>query len=285
MGGSCAFGEGRIVEDGREGAAVTAEEVADLLARVRERRPLIHHITNFVTAGDVANVTLALGAAPVMTQAPEEVEEMASQAAALVLNIGTLTAQAVAAMTKAGHRANARGIPVILDPVGAGATAFRTAQARQCRAEVRRACVRCNAGEIAALGGRAGAVRGVDAAGVVGGLPDLARCLAREMRTAIAATGVEDLVTDGAATVRIANGHPLLARITGSGCMATAAVAAACAVEPVPLAAAVAGLVWFEVAAEAAAERASRPGAFPAAVLAPAAAPGRRPLAGRAPIA
>jgi len=255
------------VEDGREGAAVTAERVADLLARVRERRPLIHHITNFVTAGDVANVTLALGAAPVMTQAPEEVEEMASQAAALVLNIGTLTAQAVAAMTKAGHRANARGIPVILDPVGAGATAFRTAQARQILAEVRCACVRGNAGEIAALGGRAGAVRGVDAAGVVGGLPDLARCLAREMRTAIAATGVEDLVTDGADTVRIANGHPLLARITGSGCMATATVAAASAVEPEPLAAAVAGLVWFEVAAEAAAERASGPGTFRAALI------------------
>ncbi|TMI82689.1 MAG: hydroxyethylthiazole kinase [Bacillati bacterium ANGP1] len=256
-----------MVEDGREGAAVTAERVADLLARVRERRPLVHHITNFVTAGDVANVTLALGAAPVMTQAPEEVEEMASQAAALVLNIGTLTTQAVAAMIKAGHRANARGIPVILDPVGVGATGFRTAQAHQILAEVRCACVRGNAGEIAALGGKPGAVRGVDAAGVVGGLPDLARRLARETRAAIAATGVEDLVTDGTATVRIANGHPLLARITGSGCMVTASVAAANAVEPDPLAATVAGLVWFEVAAECAAKRAGGPGTFRAALI------------------
>ncbi len=245
---------------------VTAGRVADLLALVRERRPLIHHITNFVTAGDVANITLALGAAPVMAQAPEEVEEVAAQAAALVLNTGTLTAQIAAAMLRAGQAANARGVPVVLDPVGAGGTAFRTAWVKRILSEVRCACVRGNAGEIAALGGRPGAVRGVDALGVVGGLPDLARHLARGTGAVIAATGIEDLVTDGATTLRIANGHPLLGRITGSGCMATAAVAAASAIEAEPLTAAVAGLVWFEVAAERAAERAGGPGTFRAAL-------------------
>jgi hydroxyethylthiazole kinase len=228
---------------------------------------LIHHITNFVTAGDVADVTLALGAAPVMGRALEEVEELAAQAGALVLNTGTLTVEAVPVMILAGHQANARGVPVVLDPVGAGGTAFRSAQIARILAEVRCACVRGNAGEIAALGGRAGGVRGVDASGPVGDLEALARSLAGKTRGAIAATGREDLLTDGTTTVRIANGDPLLARITGSGCMATAAVAVAAAIEPDPLAAAVAGLVWFEVAAERAAEQAAGPGTFRVALI------------------
>ncbi len=246
---------------------MTADRAADLLAQVRERRPLIHHLTNFVTAGDVANVTLALGAAPVMARAPEEVEELAAQAGAVVLNTGTLTVEAVDVMILAGRRANARGVPVVLDPVGAGGTAFRTGQVTRILAEVRCACVRGNMGEIAALGGRAGGVRGVDASGPVGDLEALVRRLAGKTRGAVAATGREDLLTDGTTTVRIANGDPLLARITGSGCMATAAVAVAAAVEPDPLAAAVAGLVWFEVAAEQAAEHAAGPGTFRAALI------------------
>jgi hydroxyethylthiazole kinase len=246
---------------------VTAERVAALLARVRERRPLIHHITNFVTAGDVANVTLALGASPVMARAPEEVEEMTDAASALVLNTGTLTVDGADSMVQAGRRANARGVPVILDPVGVGATAFRSSQVRRILQEVRCACVRGNAGEIAALAGAGGRVRGVDASGMVRDIEDLARGLARRTGGAVAATGVEDVVTDGNSVVRIANGHPLLARITGSGCMATAVIAAAAAVEPDPLAAAIAGLVCFEVAAECAAERAAGPGTFRAELI------------------
>jgi hydroxyethylthiazole kinase len=246
---------------------VTADRAAALLAQVRERRPLIHHITNFVTAGDVANVTLALGAAPVMARAPEEVEEIAAQAAAVVLNTGTVTVDVTKAMLLAGRRANALGIPVVLDPVGVGGTTFRAEQVAQILTAVRVACVRGNAGEIAALGGQAGGVRGVDVRGDVGDLEALARRLARETRGAIAATGKHDLVTDGTTLVRITNGHALLTRITGSGCMATAAVAAAAAVEPDPLVAATAGLVWFEVAAERAAEHAAGPGTFRAALI------------------
>jgi len=246
---------------------ISAQDVAAQLARVRVQRPLVHHITNLVTMNDVANTTIALGASPVMAHAREEVEEMAAQAAALVLNIGTLTAEAVDAMVLAGRAANARGVPVILDPVGAGATRFRSAQSRRILAEVRCRCVRGNAGEIAALAGRAGTVRGVDALGAPREIEALARGLAEQTGAVVAATGVEDVVTDGAATVRIANGHPLLARITGSGCMATAAVAAFAAVEPDALAAAVAGLVCFEVAAEVAAGRAAGPGTFRAALM------------------
>ncbi len=246
---------------------LTAAYAAALLGRVRDRRPLIHHITNVVTVNDVANVTLAIGAAPVMAQAPEEVEEMTGAAGALALNIGTLTAQAVEVMLRSGRRANAVGIPVILDPVGAGATAFRTTQAARLLAELRIACVRGNAGEIAALAGQAGGVRGVDVAGRIEAVDRLAQELAGRTGAVVAATGPVDVLTDGDRTVRVENGHPLLARITGSGCMASAVIAAFAAVEPDQLLAATAGLLCFEVAAERAAEAAGGPGTFLAGLL------------------
>jgi len=250
------------VARGVAGPAIAPARAAALLLRVRERSPLIHHITNIVTANDVANVTLAVGAAPVMALAVEEVEEVAAAAGAVVLNIGTPTPQIVDAMVRAGRRANARGVPVVLDPVGAGATAFRTAQARRVLQAVRVACVRGNAGEVAALAGRAGAIRGVDAMGEVDALDELARGLARETRAVVAATGPIDLLTDGARTVHVQNGHPLLTRITGSGCMASAIVGAFCAVEPDILCAASAGLICYGVAAECAAEGSPGPGTF-----------------------
>lgn len=246
---------------------LTPAMAATLLARVRERRPLIHHMTNTVTMNDVANVTLALGASPVMAHALEEVEEMVSAAQALVLNLGTLTRERVDVMVQAGRRANQRGIPVILDPVGAGATTFRTVQALRILGEVRVACVRGNAGEIAALAGTSGGVRGVDATGRVEAVDHLAAEVAGRTGAVIAATGAVDFLSDRRRIVRLDNGHPLLTRITGSGCMATAAVAAFAAVESDVLAAAGSGLVCFEVAAECAAAAAGGPGTFRAALL------------------
>lgn len=251
------------------GSNLDPEAAAALLARVRDVRPLVHHITNTVTQNDVANITLAVGAAPVMAHAPEEVEAMVAQARALVLNLGTLSLAGVDAMLLAARRANRRGIPVVLDPVGVGATPFRTAQAERLVAEVRLACVRGNGGEIAALAGRPGGVRGVDAVPE----PDEARVsrdgrvgvaagLALRFGCAVAATGQADVVTDGARLVRLAHGHPWLARITGSGCMATACIGAFAAVETDALAAAVAGLACFEIAAEEAARAAAGPGSF-----------------------
>jgi hydroxyethylthiazole kinase len=234
---------------------------AALLARVREARPLVHHITNTVTQNDVANATLAIGAAPVMAHAPEEVEAMVAQARALVLNVGTPTVAVVDAMVRAARRANAEGIPIVLDPVGVGATPFRTAQVERLLGEARMACVRGNAGEIAALAGRPGMVRGVDAVSG-GGADSLAAALAVRLRCAVAATAKVDVLTDGERLVRLAHGHPWLGRITGSGCMATACVGAFAAVERDPLAAAVAGLACFEIAAEQAARTAAGPGSF-----------------------
>ena len=251
------------------GSNLDPAAAAAQLARVREIRPLVHHITNTVTQNDVANTTLALGASPVMAQAPEEVEAMVAQARALVLNIGTLNLPEVDAMLLAARHANGRGIPVVLDPVGVGATPFRTAQAERLLSAVRFACVRGNAGEIAALAGRPGAVRGVDAAPEAEaagkaeeGRVALASALAARLRCAVAATARVDVLTDGARLVRLAHGHPWLARVTGSGCMATACIGAFAAVEPDPLAAAVAGLACFEIAAEEAAKAAAGPGSF-----------------------
>jgi hydroxyethylthiazole kinase len=248
-------------------AVLTPAAAAALLARVRDARPLIHHITNTVTQNDVANVTLALGASPVMAHAPEEVEAMTAQAQALVLNIGTLTVPVVDAMLLAARRANAAGIPVVLDPVGAGATPFRTAQTERLLAAARFACVRGNAGEIAALAGRSGMVRGVDAvrgadSQTEGAGAGVAAALAARLRCAVAATGVVDVLTDGTRLVRLKHGHPLLGRITGSGCMATSCIGAFAAVEADALAAAVAGLACFEIAAEQAAAVAAGPGSF-----------------------
>lgn len=248
-------------------SSVDSAAAAALLARVRETRPLVHHITNTVTQNDVANATLAIGAAPVMAHAPEEVEAMVAQARALVLNVGTLTVAAVDAMVRAARRANAEGIPVVLDPVGVGATPFRTAQVERLLGEARLACVRGNAGEIAALAGRPGMVRGVDAvreggADAAGDPAGLASALAVRLRCAVASTAKVDVLTDGARLVRLAHGHPWLAQITGSGCMATACIGAFAAVEADALAAAVAGLACFEIAAEQAATTAAGPGSF-----------------------
>jgi hydroxyethylthiazole kinase len=210
----------------------------------------------------------------VMAHAPEEVEDMTAQAQALVLNMGTPMPATVDAMLRAARRANAGGIPIILDPVGVGATPFRTAQVERLLAAAHFACVRGNAGEIASLAGQSGTMRGVDAAGDVpsergdaGPDAGLAVALAARLRCAVAATAAMDVVTDGTRLVRLALGHPLLRRITGSGCMATACIGAFAAVEPDSLAAAVAGLACFEIAAERAAGIAAGPGSFRVALL------------------
>ena len=241
---------------------VTLERIVAGLDAVRTRRPLIHNITNYVVMNNTANALLALGASPVMAHAIEEVEEMVSIAGALVLNIGTLSPPWIEAMFRAGRAARARGIPVVLDPVGAGATTLRTRTARELIGEVRPAVVRGNASEILALSGSGTQTQGVDSLHTVDQARDSARRLAGEWETVVAVTGPEDFVTDGARAARIRCGHPLLARITGSGCMATAVIAALCAVESDAYIAAPAGLAIFGTAGEMAAADVPRPGTF-----------------------
>ena len=237
------------------------------LAAIRERKPLVHQITNYVVMNETANATLALGALPVMAHAREEVEEMAALAGALVLNIGTLSPPWVEAMLAAGRAANSAGVPVVLDPVGAGATSYRTETARRLLEEVDVAVVRGNAAEIATLAGREAEIRGVESIGANDSAAALARAAAQELGTVVAVTGAVDQVSDGERTLGVANGDPLLARITGSGCIATAITGSFLAVRPdAPLAAAAEALVALGVAGEDAAREAKGPGSFHAAL-------------------
>ncbi len=243
---------------------------AVLAARVRAESPLVHNITNFVVMNSSANILLAAGAAPVMAHAPEEVAEMAGIAGALVLNIGTLTVPWVDSMIAAGCAANAKGTPVILDPVGSGATAFRTAACRRILRDVRVSVLRGNASEIASLVGVTASTRGVDAAdGITPELEAAARVFALRESCVVGISGDRDLVTDGRRLFRVANGHPLMTRVTGTGCGLSAVVGAFCAVardcEPVEAVAAAFG--FYGLCGETAFRAASAPGSFYSAFL------------------
>lgn len=236
-----------------------------LFQHIRESGPLIHHITNLVVTNDTANLTIGLGASPVMAYAPEEVGEMASLAQALLLNIGTLSIGEVETMLIAGRAANDAAVPIILDPVGAGATTFRTGTALQLLSELDIAVLRGNRGEIGALVG-SGAMRGVDAIGPEDP-EEVARTAYQRFGVTTAVTGSVDIVVGPDTVFRVANGTPLLSRITGSGCMATTAVAVAIAgaasstrsgyALPVAL-----GLATYGLAAERAAVGNPGPGTF-----------------------
>jgi hydroxyethylthiazole kinase len=234
------------------------------LRAIRERKPLVHQITNYVVMNETANATLALGALPVMAHAPQEVEEMAAAAGALVLNIGTLSEPWIHGMLLAGAAANRAGVPIVLDPVGAGATQYRTATARRLLDELEIAVVRGNAAEIATLAGQEAEISGVES--MAAGGPELAEAAGRMLGCVAAVTGPVDHVSDGQSHYAIANGHELLSAVTGTGCMATAMTGCFLAVQPDPLKAAAEALVAFGVAAEDAAAAARGPGSFHAAL-------------------
>ncbi len=242
-------------------------QLAQILSTLRTTRPLIHHLTNDVVKNDTANMTLFFGGLPVMTAAREEVVEMVQAASALVLNIGTLTPAQVETMLAAGHAANARNIPIILDPVGAGATQLRTDAALHLLSELRIAVLRGNVGEIGAVSGMGGAVRGVESIGSDTDPQILAREAARSFKTVVAITGQRDLISDGQRLYGVDNGHIWLTTLTGTGCMATTAIATCAAVAPDALLAATAALAAYGLAAERTAAMAGvqGPGSFKAA--------------------
>ena len=233
------------------------------LRELRERKPLVHQITNYVVMNETANATLALGALPVMAHAAEEGEEMAGLASALVLNIGTLSEDWIDAMLLAGRAASERGIPVVLDPVGAGATAYRTDTAWRILDEVGVTVLRGNPGEVATLVGGDAEVRGVES--MAAGLEpaELAREAGRQLGLVASVTGPVDQVSDGQRTLAVANGHPLLATVTGTGCISSALTGCFLAAKPdEPLDAAAEALAALGLAAEDAADGAAGPGTF-----------------------
>ncbi len=239
-----------------------SEKAAENLALLRAKKPLIHNITNYVVMNYTANALLAMGASPVMAHAQNEVEDMVAFAGALVLNIGTLTDDWIASMVKAGIKASAMGTPIILDPVGSGATPLRTKSAKQIIDQTKISVIRGNASEILSLRHADSKTKGVDSVHSVDEAADTARILAEELQTTLAITGPVDLVTDGQRVVRVSNGHPLMAYVTGTGCTATTAIGAFLAVDSDPVSATATALAFFGLAGEVAGQTASAPGSF-----------------------
>jgi len=239
------------------------EQLCSDLESIRQKRPLVHNITNFVVMNETANAILCIGALPIMSHAAQEVEEMVGIASALVLNIGTLQPDWVDAMELAGKRANQMGIPVVLDPVGAGATRLRTDSAKRLLERVRISIVRGNAGEVAALAGIASEVRGVESMGASQSPEQIAQRFASAFGSVAAVTGPVDVVSDGSRTARISNGDAMLGKVVGTGCMSTVVVGSFAGVQQDPFTAAVGGLAAFGIAGEIAAGiSGEKPGTF-----------------------
>lgn len=236
--------------------------MSGMLTELRERRPLVHCMTNIVVANFQANGLLALGASPVMADAPEEVEEMASAASCTVLNIGTLRLGTLEAMEMAGRAANGAGKPVVLDPVGAGATRFRREAVSRLLGAMEIMLIRCNAGELAAIAGVDWQASGVDAGQGEMDVEAVAAQVARQHGCLVAVTGQTDVLADGERTVRISGGHPVMSRITGAGCLLSAVCGAFLAAGNDPFRAVATALAFYKAAGGRAAEKSSLPGSF-----------------------
>ena len=229
-----------------------------MLENVRRACPLIHNITNYVTVNDCANILLACGASPIMADDREEVSEITSICAGLNINIGTLNSRTIDSMVIAGKRANELGHPVVLDPVGAGASKLRTQTAKRLMNEVRFTVIRGNISEIKTLVSGSAATKGVDANIAdrvteenLNDTVDFAKAFALQSRGVLAITGAIDIVTDGQQAYCIRNGHPMMSSITGTGCQLSAMTAAFVTANPAtPLEAAAAAVAAMGYAGE-----------------------------------
>ncbi len=218
----------------------------ELLTLVREKAPLVHNITNFVVMNSSANILLAVGASPVMAHCQAEVEEMASIASALVLNIGTIQEDWLESMILAGKTANSRGIPVVLDPVGAGATRLRTEGVKRIMKECSISVLRGNCSEVLSLGSDDVKTKGVDSSmTLTDETVGAAKQMAVEENCVIAISGEEDCITDGERVFRVSNGQPIMTKVTGIGCGLSAVTGAFCAVADDDLAQATAAAFGF----------------------------------------
>ncbi|MFI5808811.1 hydroxyethylthiazole kinase [Streptomyces sp. NPDC051561] len=250
----------------QRGAAVSRDAVADVIASLRASAPLVHCLTNVVVSQFTANVLLAAGATPAMVHSAEEAGALARVAGGVLVNLGTVTSVTAEAMRVAVGEAGGAGRPWVLDPVAVGPLPWRTALARELLDSAPPAVVRGNPSEILALDGGPGG-RGVDSTDVPEAALAAATALARRYGCAVAVSGPEDVLTDGTRVVRLANGHPLLPLVTGTGCALGALVAACTAVTGDALLAAAAATCLLTVAAEDAATRSAGPGTFAVALI------------------
>ena len=241
------------------------ELYAALLDRVRKNKPLVHHITNYVTVNDCANITLAIGASPVMADALDEAADIAAIAQAVVLNMGTLNERTIPSMIAAGKAANAKGIPVVFDPVGAGASKLRNDTAAAVISAVKLAVIRGNISEIRFVAGLSSRTKGVDASDSdIAGANDAgqtAKALAQKLGCVVVISGAVDTISDGKKNALIENGHPMLGNLTGTGCMCSSLIGSFCGAAPdEPFAAAVAAMLSMGIAGELAYQNAGQLG-------------------------
>lgn len=239
---------------------VSKESVTNDLNQVRSKSPLVHNITNYVVMNTTANALLALGASPVMAHSTDEVEDMVKIASSLVINIGTLSKHWVDAMIKAGKKAREMGIPVILDPVGAGATPYRTKASLRIIKECRPGVIRGNASEIMALVKEKGDTKGVDSIASSEDARNAAEMLAKDTGAVVVISGPVDYIIDRESIIEVRNGSPMMGRVTGLGCSATALVGAFMAVNKNFLLASAHAMTVMGIAGELAAKKSSGPG-------------------------
>ena len=236
--------------------------ISEVFQRLKNAKPLVHHITNWVTIYDCANITRAFGALPVMAHAKEEAADMASIASALVLNIGTLTPELIDSMIIAGKSANNKGIPVVLDAVGVGATKLRDDKALELLNSIKVDIIKGNASEIAKLSGENVVTKGVESTKVEGSLIEIAKKLSNKQKSVVVITGKQDIVTDGRKIYLVNNGHAMMGSIVGTGCMAASIIGAFAGVEKDYAKAAAYALASFGIAGELAAAKSKGPGTF-----------------------
>lgn len=235
---------------------------------IRQKAPLVHNITNFVVMNNTANALLALGASPVMAHAPEEVAEMAAMASAVVLNMGTLSECWVEAMLLAGQSALEHNVPIVFDPVGVGATSYRNQTARRIFSQFTPSIIRGNASEIMALAAelldtqQQIKTKGVDSTTASDNAIETAQRLAQQLGTVIAISGAEDFITDGKTVHSLKNGSPMMARVTGMGCTASAITGAFAGVNSDMLEAAAHAMAVMGIAGELATLQSKGPGSL-----------------------
>ena len=241
---------------------ITAARIYESLEAIRKQAPVVHNITNYVVMNSTANALLAVGASPVMAHAEEEVEEMVAIAQALVINIGTLSEQWISSMFKAVRGARKKGIPVILDPVGAGATVYRTRTARELIKIGKPTIIRGNSSEIMALADDCSKTKGVDSAADPDAAIITAQKLAQTNKCVVCISGATDYIIDNENIMKIKNGHPLMTKVTGLGCTASALCGAFAAVEALPFAATAKAMAVMGIAGEIAVEKSAGPGSL-----------------------
>lgn len=241
----------------------------DLLDRLREKKPVIHHITNLTTINDLANIVLSWGAAPVMANSIQEVEEVVQKSDSLVLNTGMLSDPQFEAMLKAGITANKKAIPIILDPVGMGLSSFRSKKIRELLNNIKPQVIKGNSAEIINLSGANANLKGIESAGNNSNLLERAKITAQKYNCIVVTTGKEDLITDGLVSYSVMNSSPLMKNIIGTGCMTASTLACFLAIHSNPLEACINGLLAYKIAAENASKRLDvrGPGTFKSALF------------------